>query len=196
MSCSYLHQFYTALGVLSHPFASKTEDQQCCIVGNRSSPAFLCNPKKMVRTAVFPHPHPSAVSLLWLLPLSLSFIPILFGNMRLDHKKPSSGSRIIRGRGTSLHSVTWPQHLRWTIMRGHPCLLSQPSQTFVSNFEKYVLSCQQMHWLADESVAMLDVKLSGLLPCTNAEDQQILWTSRQQPIWKEECKYCHSTCLL
>ena len=50
-------------------------------------------------------------------------------------------------------------------MCGHPCLLSQPLQRFMNNLERYVLSCQQTHWMADESVAMLDtdVKLSGLL---------------------------------
>lgn len=63
MLCSYLHQFYMALAVLSHPFASKTEDQQCCIPGNSNSPTFLCSPPKMMIPRVVPHPHPSRVSL-------------------------------------------------------------------------------------------------------------------------------------
>jgi len=73
--------------------------------------------------------------------------------------------RIIRVRENSQHSVMRPQGLWWTIVCGHPCLLGEPSQRFVSNFEKYVLSCQQMHWMAEESVTILgtDVKLSGLL---------------------------------
>lgn len=162
MLCSYLHQFYIALGVLSPSFASKTEDQRCFILGNSNSPAFLCNPKKMMIPAVLPHPHPDEVSLLWLPGLPLSLLPILFCNMRMDHKKPSS----LRARGTSLHSVLWHQALWWIIVRGHQCLLSQPLQRIVNNFEKYVLSSQQMHWTAEEPVGMLDtdVNLAGFLP--------------------------------
>lgn len=72
---------------------------------------------------------------------------------------------ITRARRTSLHSVAWPQGLRWTITCGHPWLLSQLLQRFVSNLEKFVGSCQQRAWMAEESVATLgpDVELSGLV---------------------------------
>lgn len=67
------------------------------------------------------------------------------------------------GRGRRLCNVVLGfavDHHTWS-----PAWLSQPSQMIVSNLEKYVLSCQQTHGMADGSVVLLgtDVKLFDLI---------------------------------
>lgn len=106
----------------------------------------------------------SGVSLLWLPPLSLNLIPILFCNVRLDHKRPSCWeSNQGEGDVSVICNVVLGfavDHHTWS-----PAWLSQPSQMIVSNLEKYVLSCQQTHGMADGSVVLLgtDVKLFDLI---------------------------------